>query len=94
LSRPDPADLGPLPRGPDGEPVFRAPWEARAFALTVALHEQGLFTWGEWAAALGKSLAGGKPDGSDYYERWVEALESLLPLPEGEGRGKVLDAAP
>jgi hypothetical protein len=26
-------------------PVFNAPWEARAFALVLALHERGLFTW-------------------------------------------------
>ena len=31
-------------------PVFREPWEAQAFAMVVALHERGLFGWGEWAA--------------------------------------------
>jgi len=40
-----------IPRDGD-EPVFREPWEAQAFAMTLALHERGLFTWGEWAAAL------------------------------------------
>ena len=35
-----------LPRDADG-PVFRAPWEAQAFALTVRLHEAGVFTWSE-----------------------------------------------
>lgn len=28
----------------DGEPVFREPWEAHAFAMAVRLQEQGLFT--------------------------------------------------
>ena len=39
------------------EPVFREPWEAQAFAMTVLLHERGLFTWGEWAQALGAQIA-------------------------------------
>ena len=33
-----------IPRDADG-PVFREPWEAQAFAMTLALHERGLFTW-------------------------------------------------
>ena len=31
----------------DGGPVFKAPWEAQAFAMALALHERGLFTWKE-----------------------------------------------
>jgi hypothetical protein len=38
-----------IPRDRDG-PVFRAPWEAQAFAMAVTLHERGVFTWQEWAA--------------------------------------------
>ena len=29
------------------EPVFKEPWEATAFALTIQLHQQGHFTWQE-----------------------------------------------
>ena len=43
------AVLGVL-RDADG-PVFREPWEAQAFAMTLVLHERGVFTWKEWAAA-------------------------------------------
>ncbi|WP_425475537.1 nitrile hydratase accessory protein [Mesorhizobium quangtriensis] len=61
-------------------PVFAEPWQAQAFALTVALHERGLFSWSEWADALSAEVK--KPDaatdGSDYYERWLAALEGLL----------------
>jgi len=46
------------PSGVGTEPVFREPWEAQAFAMTVLLHERGLFTWGEWAQALGAQIAG------------------------------------
>src|SRR5581483_3460572 len=34
-------------------PVFREPWEAQAFAMALALHERGVFTWAEWAETLG-----------------------------------------
>lgn len=67
----------------DGEPVFRAPWEARAFALAVSLHQQQLFTWPEWAAALaaqiGAAQAAGDADrGDTYYQHWLKALETLV----------------
>jgi nitrile hydratase accessory protein len=64
-----------IPRDEDG-PVFREPWEAQAFALAVALHEQGVFTWPEWAAALGDEI-GRVPD-DDYYRHWLAALERLV----------------
>ena len=64
-------------------PVFREPWEAQAFAMTLALHERGLFTWKEWADALaveiGQAQAGGDPDsGETYYLHWLGALEKLV----------------
>jgi hypothetical protein len=37
-------------------PVFREPWEAQAFAMTLALHERGVFTWRQWAATLGEEI--------------------------------------
>lgn len=87
MSRPDALvaatePLAPLPRGPDGSPVFAAPWEAQAFALTLALHERGLFAWTEWADALAAEIerakATGEPDdGSRYYGHWLAALERL-----------------
>ena len=64
-------------------PVFRAPWEAQAFALAVALHERGLFTWSEWAATLGEEIrraqASGDADtGETYYLHWLATLERLV----------------
>ncbi|WP_061123580.1 nitrile hydratase accessory protein [Caballeronia catudaia] len=75
------AALPELPFGDDG-PVFRAPWEAQAFAMTLALHERGVFTWKEWAHALsvaiGNAQASGDPDhGDTYYAHWLSALERL-----------------
>jgi nitrile hydratase accessory protein len=81
------ADLGILPALPrdDGGPVFRAPWEAQAFAMTLTLHTRGVFTWREWAAALAAELAAaaarGEPDdGTHYYEHWLAALEKLVAM--------------
>lgn len=64
-------------------PVFREPWEAQAFALAVKLHEAGLFTWEEWAAALSAEItaaqSAGDPDlGNTYYRHWQRALERLV----------------
>jgi nitrile hydratase accessory protein len=75
------ADLPGLPHGADG-PVFRAPWEARAFAMALALYEHGLFSWPEWTAALADEIkraqAAGDPDtGETYYDHWLAALERL-----------------
>jgi len=78
------ADLGALPALPrdEGGPVFKAPWEAQAFAMTLSLHARGVYTWREWADALAAELAAaaarGEPDdGSHYYEHWLAALEKL-----------------
>ena len=60
--------------------VFDEPWQAQAFALTVALNEAGNVAWDEWATYLSAQLhaADAAPDGSDYYERWAAALEAVL----------------
>jgi hypothetical protein len=59
-----------IPRDDDG-PVFREPWEAQAFAMALALHERGLFTWNEWAGALAEQIkraqAAGDPDTGETY---------------------------
>jgi len=71
-----------IPRDAEG-PVFREPWEAQAFAMALALHERGVFTWSEWAAALGAEIkraqAAGDPDtGETYYRHWLATLERLV----------------
>ena len=71
-----------IPRDGDG-PVFREPWEAQAFAMTLALYKRGLFTWPEWAQALSAEIkraqAAGDPDtGDTYYRHWLAALETLI----------------
>ena len=77
--------IAALPHQPmaGDEPVFREPWEAHAFALAVSLHQKGLFSWTEWAAALAAQItraqALGDADlGDTYYHHWLAALEALV----------------
>ena len=75
--------------------MFREPWEAQAFAMALALHERGLFTWPEWAATLGDEIkraqAAGDPDtGETYYRHW---LNSARAAGRREGRDRRADAA-
>ena len=71
-----------LPCDAEG-PVFHEPWEAQAFAMALALHARGVFTWPEWAATLSAEIKraqeAGDPDtGSTYYRHWLNALERLV----------------
>ncbi|MDB5873588.1 MAG: putative nitrile hydratase accessory protein [Ramlibacter sp.] len=80
MKRPPPLDG--FPQDAAG-PVFNAPWEAQAFAMTLMLHERGLFTWPEWAQALARQVAAaqvaGDPDlGDTYYHHWLAALEHIV----------------
>ncbi len=79
--KPDLDALPALPVDEDG-PVFREPWEAQAFAMTLKLHQQGCFSWSEWARYLNveieKAKRSGDPDlGDTYYHHWLAALENI-----------------
>ena len=75
--------LLPLQPGDDDGPVFREPWEAQVFAMTVHLHAADYFTWPEWTEALSTEIAAAKDRGEadlgdTYYHHWLRALEALL----------------
>ena len=83
-----------LPRDDDG-PVFAAPWQAQAFAMALTLHQRGVFTWPEWAAALADEIkraqSKGDPDtGETYYWHWLATLERLV-ADKGVTTAEVLD---
>ena len=62
-------------------PVFEEPWQARAFAIAVALHESGVYNWAEWAEMLGARIATAEAPGdgdAGYYRDWLDALEDML----------------
>ena len=67
-----------LPRQ-NGELVFEAPWEARAFGLAVALNEAGVYPWRDFSQGLAAETAVLEQQGApaSYYERWLETLEKL-----------------
>jgi nitrile hydratase accessory protein len=71
----------------NGELVFSAPWESRAFGLAVALGEGGVLEWEDFRQELIAAISrweaahpGG--EGWSYYACWLEALEQVL---EAEG---------
>lgn len=92
----NPTDPLPFqPRDDDG-PVFREPWEAQAFALTVKLHEAGVFAWPEWTEALSAEIAAAKARGEadlgdTYYRHWLAALQALIET-KGLETGAAIDA--
>jgi nitrile hydratase accessory protein len=92
--RPDATELGDarrrveqllteLPGPDDGDQLsFSEPWELRAFALAVAAYHRGLYDWSEFQLALIGAIRRweGDPEREpwQYYERWLEALETVL----------------
>lgn len=86
-------DLIAVARAKAPQAVFGEPWEARAFAVAVALCEAGQFKWTEFQQSLideigaaektGRATSGG----ADYYRHWLSALTRLL-----EAKGIVGDA--
>jgi nitrile hydratase accessory protein len=63
-----------LPRR-NGELVFEAPWEGRAFGMAVALSERGACDWEQFRQRLIARIAEGD---RRYYESWLAAFESLV----------------
>ncbi len=63
-----------LPRR-NGELVFEAPWEGRAFGMAVALNERGTYTWDEFRDCLVERVGSAS---ERYYESWLSAFESLV----------------
>ncbi len=68
--------LGPIALEAD-EPLFHAPWEARALALTLAMG-----AWGKWnidASRHQRELIPGPAYlRMSYYEKWITALGELM----------------
>jgi nitrile hydratase accessory protein len=69
-----------VPTDANDEIVFKTPWEAKAFALVIHLHQRGHFTWPEWTVQLGEEIAtaGAEAPGSGYYLLWLAAAEKLV----------------
>ena len=86
-STPLPVDLdidGPAaPPRSNGELVFTAPWEGRAFGLVLALVDAGVVSYEEFRQRLIDRIAAWEaepPAGEafSYYRCWFEALEQVV----------------
>jgi nitrile hydratase accessory protein len=68
-----------LPRK-NGELVFEAPWQGRAFGMVLSLRRHSPFPWSEFRDRLEREIAkaGPEDDGTRYYEHWLGALERLV----------------
>ena len=77
-------DLIAAARAMAPEAVFSEPWEARAFAVAVALCEAGQFRWPEFQQSLIEEIGAAEKTGAataggaDYYRHWLNALVRLL----------------
>jgi nitrile hydratase accessory protein len=81
-----------LPRA-NGELVFEAPWQGRAFGMAVATVDRLGIDWEEFRRRLVAAIDA-EPE-RPYYESWVAALEALLidhDIVSGEEIRRVLSA--
>jgi nitrile hydratase accessory protein len=67
----------------NGELVFAAPWESRAFGVALALHDAGRMDWEEFRQALIAEIGAWEAahpsgDGWSYYECWLRSLERMI----------------
>ncbi|MGH3458696.1 hypothetical protein [Aeromicrobium sp.] len=65
----------------NGELIFDAPWESRAFGLTAAYLEASGQDWATFRTYLIAAIAD-LPDTTPYYGAWVVALDRLLAADE------------
>lgn len=74
-----------------GDRAFEHPWELRAFAIAVAAYQNGQYEWSEFQLSLAQAVKqwedADAPPPWAYYERWLEALETVL-----AGNGALSDA--
>jgi nitrile hydratase accessory protein len=75
---------GSTPESGDDAPTFDAPWQARAFALAVALtdeHPEETLTWDEFRTRLVEEVNAEREVCDPevvYYRQWLTALERSL----------------
>ena len=65
----------------NGELVFEAPWQGRAFGLVMNLAERGVIDYEDFRAGLIRAISAAEredAEGFGYYDCWLRALEQLL----------------
>lgn len=61
----------------NGELVFAAPWEGRAFGMVMAASEAGLIEWEGFRSRLIERIGSAAPE-TPYYESWLGAFEDVM----------------
>lgn len=67
----------------NGELVFAAPWQGRAFGIVMTLTERGVLSYDAFREALIARIAAWESDppvgeAYSYYRCWLQALEQVL----------------
>jgi len=78
---PTPASYSPESPTPQDEPLFQAPWEARAFAIVNQMSTDNYYSWSEWTHYLVNEISASEQISlgkKTYYEKWLSACEKLL----------------
>lgn len=81
----------------NGEVIFDAPWQSRAFGLAAALVEDGRLAWSDFQTGLiaqvGKADAIGADTGQPeiYWNCWLETLGDLTAQTHTDDAGPMLD---
>ena len=71
----DLATDGPAaPPRANGELVFDAPWQSRAFGIAASLVEAGQLAWPDFQAALIEHV----PHHEHYWDAWLASLVDLV----------------
>ena len=69
---------GFAPPQANGELIFEAPWQGRAFGMAHSLVDAGRFSWDEFREQLITALDNGCAEADDYYRCFLLALERTL----------------
>jgi nitrile hydratase accessory protein len=88
----------------NGELVFDAPWQGRAFGIARGLAERGVYAWDDFRAELIEQIGafdrGLETSGLDsnvptphfhYYDHFLRALETLLVARGVLARGELVE---
>jgi nitrile hydratase len=67
------------------EPPFHADWEARVYALNVAMLRRGVYNLDQFRDAV-ERMPPAEYLAASYYERWLYAVETLSAAAAPESR--------
>jgi nitrile hydratase len=77
--------FGPITVEED-EPPFHADWEARVYALNVAMLRAGVYNLDQFRDAI-ERMPPAEYLAASYYERWLHAVETLTTGHGSAGHG-------